>query len=151
MKLFVFIIAVYCFSCKNSEVQFQEDKMERSAKNVFGQPLVACCTDPMTGYYRDGHCYTGPTDYGTHIVCARMTDPFLQYSKAQGNDLITPLPTRHFPGLVAGDYWCLCISRWIEANRAGVAPPIKLEATHENALQYMSLEVLKTYSIQTQN
>jgi len=121
------------------------------AKNVLGTPLVSCCTDPMTGFYRDGHCYTGPQDHGTHIVCARVTDAFLNFSKAQGNDLMTPLPSRHFPGLEAGDYWCLCISRWLEAVKVGVAPPIKLAATHENALNYVSLELLRSYEVANQN
>jgi len=125
--------------------------MSRSAKNVLGGDLLACCHDPLTGYYRDGHCYTGPDDLGTHIVCAKVTDRFLQYSKDNGNDLITPLPSRHFPGLKPGDYWCLCISRWLEAMEVGVAPPIKLEASHEAVLKYVPLELLQTYAVEKQN
>ncbi len=124
---------------------------ENKARNVFGNPLIMCCQDPLTGFYRNGMCQTGKEDFGTHIVCARLTDEFLEYSKSKGNDLITPRPDLNFPGLKAGDYWCLCISRWIEAQREGVAPPIKLESTHEKALSYMTLETLELYSIAKAN
>jgi uncharacterized protein len=114
-------------------------------KNVLGGPLMECSRDPLTGYYRDGSCLTGPSDLGTHTVCAKMTEVFLQFSRERGNDLITPVPAYRFPGLKPGDYWCLCASRWVEALKAGVAPTLKLEATHEKTLEYVSLDVLIQY------
>jgi uncharacterized protein (DUF2237 family) len=125
--------------------------MDDQATNVYGKPLMSCCLDPVTGFYRTGQCLTGAEDYGTHIVCARMTDKFLNYSKSRGNDLITPRPEFNFPGLKAGDHWCLCISRWIEAHEADVAPPINLHATHSKALEYVTLEALELYSIAKAN
>ena len=116
-------------------------------KNVFGQELQICCTSPMTGYFRDGICRTISEDTGTHTVCAIMTDEFLDFSASQGNNLITPIPLYNFPGLKAGDKWCLCVSRWIEAERAGKAPQIILEATHEKTLDYTSLEILIKYAL----
>ncbi len=127
------------------------DIPKQKAKNVFGDPLMTCCLDPITGFYRNGQCLTGTEDYGTHIVCALLTDEFLEYSKLKGNDLITPMPQFNFPGLKAGDMWCLCIARWIEAQRDGVAPPIRLESTHIKALDYMTIEVLELYSIAKSN
>tara|TARA_Y100001936_G_scaffold226997_1_gene246918 strand:- start:962 stop:1333 length:372 start_codon:yes stop_codon:yes gene_type:complete len=116
-------------------------------KNVFGQELQICCTSPMTGYFRDGICRTISEDTGTHTVCAIMTDEFLDFSASQGNNLITPIPLYNFPGLKVGDKWCLCVSRWIEAERAGKAPQIILEATHEKTLDYTSLEILIKYAL----
>ena len=116
-------------------------------KNVFGQELQICCTSPMTGYFRDGICRTISEDTGTHTVCAIMTDEFLDFSASQGNNLITPIPLYNFPGLKAGDKWCLCVSRWIEAEKAGKAPQIILEATHEKTLDYTSLEILIKYAL----
>ena len=121
--------------------------MESQALNIYGEPLISCCVDPMTGFYRNGLCQTGRDDYGTHIVCAEVTDEFLHYSKALGNDLITPRPEFTFPGLKEGDFWCLCITRWLEAMKAGVAPKINLKATHINALDHVTLEVLEGYSV----
>ncbi|MFP4095195.1 MAG: DUF2237 family protein [Cyclobacteriaceae bacterium] len=118
--------------------------MSEQAKNVLGEPLQMCCSQPKTGFYRDGYCHTGPEDAGTHVVCAEMTDEFLEYTKGQGNDLSTPMPAFGFPGLKAGDKWCLCASRWREAFKAGVAPPVVLESTHEKALEFVSLEELKS-------
>lgn len=112
-------------------------------KNVLGSELKSCCTDPMTGYYRDGYCRTGQTDYGLHLVCAVMTDEFLEFTAQQGNDLSTPHPEFDFPGLKAGDRWCLCVSRWQEARAAGCAPRVDLEATHMSALEFVSLEELR--------
>ena len=112
-----------------------------------GAPLQPCCTDPMTGFYRDGHCHTGPEDRGVHVVCAVMTEKFLTYTKAQGNDLSTPQPRFNFPGLEPGDGWCLCAARWLEAYEAGVAPPVKLEATHAKALDIISQEVLEAHAV----
>lgn len=117
-----------------------------TAQNVFGKPLIACCTDPMTGYFRDGYCRTASSDQGTHVVCAIMTEEFLSFTKKRGNDLSTPIPRRNFPGLKVGDGWCLCILRWLEAEKAGVAPRIKLDATDLRALDYTTLELLETYA-----
>ena len=113
------------------------------AKNVLGTDLQECCTNPMTGYYRDGYCRTGGQDFGVHVVCAQVTEEFLTFTKRQGNDLSTPIPAYDFPGLKPGDRWCLCASRWKEAQEAGVAPPVVLEATHARALEILSLGELK--------
>lgn len=118
-----------------------------TAKNVLGTPLQSCCTDPMTGFYRDGVCNTGPEDFGTHVVCAEMTAEFLAFTKSKGNDLSTPRPEYRFPGLQPGDGWCLCALRWKEAFEAGVAPPVRLPSTHEKALKYVSLEALKANTV----
>lgn len=118
-----------------------------AAKNVLGTELKPCCTDPMTGYYRDGVCNTGPTDNGRHVVCAEMTQEFLDFTKARGNDLCTPLPQYNFPGLKAGDRWCLCAVRWKEAYDAGKAPKVILESTHLKALDYLSIEALRKLEI----
>ncbi|MDJ1174747.1 DUF2237 family protein [Roseofilum capinflatum] len=120
---------------------------QSEAKNVFGEPLQPCCTDPMTGYYRTGYCETGPGDFGLHVVCAKVTDEFLEYTRKQGNDLSTPVPIYGFPGLKSGDRWCLCASRWKEALEAGVAPPVVLSATHLNTLAVIPLELLKEYAV----
>lgn len=112
------------------------------SNNVLGTPLQACCFDPKTGYYRDGFCKTGEEDIGTHVVCAIMTDEFLRFTKSRGNDLSTAIPYYQFPGLKAGDKWCLCVSRWKEAYLEGLAPPVILEATHEKALKYVSFDML---------
>ena len=103
----------------------------------------------MTGFYRDGACRTGPEDVGTHVVCARLTDAFLQFSKGRGNDLLTPRPAFDFPGLKDGDRWCLCASRWKEAYEADVAPPVILEATHERALDVVSLDALRAHALES--
>ncbi|MEN7341636.1 MAG: DUF2237 domain-containing protein [Pseudomonadota bacterium] len=114
--------------------------------NVLGGPLASCCSTKVTGFYRDGYCRTGSQDLGRHVICAIVTDEFLNFSKLRGNDLITPLPMYDFPGLVAGDRWCLCATRWREAHDAGFAPPVDLEATHERALEVVSLETLRLYA-----
>lgn len=121
--------------------------MEES-KNVLGGPLITCSLSPLTGFYRDGCCTTGFEDAGTHTVCAQITNEFLAYTKSRGNDLTTPIPAYNFPGLKAGDYWCLCVLRWKEALKAGVAPKIKLEATHIKSLQFVELTALKEYAIE---
>ncbi|MFT6371090.1 MAG: hypothetical protein ACJAWH_002175 [Maribacter sp.] len=121
--------------------------MERKLKNVLGTELQPCCFEPKTGFYRDGFCKTGEEDFGTHIVCAMMTNEFLEYTKSRGNDLSTPIPQWGFPGLREGDKWCLCIMRWLEAEKAGKAPKIALEATNEKALDYTTLELLKSYAL----
>ena len=119
--------------------------------NVLGTPLKSCSTDPITGYFRNGCCETGPSDRGRHIVCAVMTDEFLDYSKAQGNDLSTPIPQFNFPGLNAGDQWCLCMERWREAHKAGKAPKVVLAATHQIALERVQLSVLEQFAIDGDN
>ena len=121
--------------------------MEEIPKNVLGKTLEACCFDPVTGFYRDGQCKTGEQDVGTHVVCAVMTEEFLSYTKSKGNDLSTPRPEWQFPGLKPGDKWCLCISRWLQAEKEGKAPKIILEATHEKALEYTDFELLLEYKL----
>jgi uncharacterized protein len=121
---------------------------DSSARNVLGGALASCSTSPMTGFFRDGCCHTGPQDRGSHTVCAVMTDAFLQYSRSQGNDLITPRPEYEFPGLKAGDRWCLCVSRWREAYEAGVAPHVNLAATHSGALRIVTLAQLQEYAVE---
>lgn len=118
-----------------------------SGKNVLGEELEDCCRSPMTGYYRNGRCDTGPGDVGVHVVCCRMTAEFLRFSQARGNDLSTPFPEAFFPGLKPGDCWCLCAARWQEAFESGVAPPVKLASTHISALEFCSLEDLKAHAI----
>jgi uncharacterized protein len=116
--------------------------------NVLGGPLQACSSgEPVTGYYRDGDCATGPDDVGRHVVCARVTAEFLEFSRRRGNDLVTPRPEFGFPGLKPGDGWCLCASRWKEALDAGAAPRVLLAATHQKALETVSLDDLKRYAL----
>lgn len=114
--------------------------------NVFGDPLRTCGHNPTTGFFRTGCCETDRTDHGSHTVCAQMTDEFLTFSKERGNDLSTPRPEWGFPGLQAGDRWCLCADRWREAAAAGVAPPVYLEATNEKALEVISLAEFRRYA-----
>lgn len=115
--------------------------------NVLGSELRACSFDPLTGFFRDGCCQTGATDHGTHVVCAKVTQEFLDFSLAQGNDLVTPQPQWRFAGLRAGDRWCLCVQRWLQALGAGAAPPIFLAATHESALRFVDLSVLRDHAL----
>ena len=112
------------------------------AKNVLGTELELCCMSPRTGFYRDGVCRTGKEDLGLHVVCAEMTEEFLEFSMNQGNDLSTPNPEFDFPGLYPGDRWCICVERWKEALKAGVAPPVILEATHMLAVEFVDLKDL---------
>jgi uncharacterized protein (DUF2237 family) len=121
-----------------------------SARNVLGGPLAPCCEDPATGFFRDGYCHTGPQDIGSHTVCARMSSEFLEYSLERGNDLVTPQPTFDFPGLRAGDRWCICVARWREALEDGVAPPVILASTHEKALAVVTLEQLTRHALDVQ-
>jgi hypothetical protein len=116
------------------------------SRNVLGTDLLPCSYDPLTGYYRDGCCQTDEYDHGTHVVCARMTQAFLDFSQAQGNDLITPRPEYRFAGLKSGDRWCLCVKRWLEAFVAGVAPPVYLKCTHGKALGTLSLAQLQAHA-----
>ena len=116
-------------------------------KNVLGEPLNECSCAPMTGFYRTGQCETGPEDFGNHTVCTKVSTAFLEFSKAKGNDLSTPRPEFGFAGLKDGDLWCLCASRWQEALDAGVAPPVRLTATHERALELINLSDLKAHAM----
>ena len=122
--------------------------VKRLPKNVLGTELEMCCNNPVTGFYRDGFCRTGQSDYGVHIVCAEMTAEFLEFSKAAGNDLSTPVAEYQFPGLVPGDRWCLCVTRWKEALEADVAPKVHLEATHLSTIEFVSIEDLKAHSVE---
>ena len=116
-------------------------------RNVLGGPLEPCCMEPLTGFYRNGRCDTGPEDGGAHVVCARMTEPFLAYSRSAGNDLSTPVPEQGFSGLEPGDCWCLGASRWKEAFDAGTAPPIVLKSTHEDVLRFTTLDELVEHAV----
>ena len=115
--------------------------------NVLGSPLTDCSHAPLTGYYRDGCCHTGPEDRGSHTVCAVMTDDFLRFTSACGNDLSTPRPEFDFPGLKPGDRWCLCAARWQQAYEAGCAPGVHLAATHARTLEIVSLDALKAHAL----
>ena len=116
--------------------------MSLTSKNVLGSVLQKCCDSPKTGFYRDGFCRTGPSDHGTHVVCAVLTSEFLAFTKSKGNDLSTPRPEWGFPGLKPGDKWCLCASRWLEAKDAGITLTLDLEATLEKLLEYVGLSEL---------
>jgi len=116
-------------------------------RNVLGGPLQSCGTRPMTGFFRDGSCQTSNEDLGRHVVCAEMTEEFLEFSKTRGNDLSTPQPELGFPGLKPGDRWCVCAARWLEAFEAAVAPPVVLRATDESALEVVRLEDLMAHAV----
>ncbi|MFN3999398.1 DUF2237 family protein [Algoriphagus sp.] len=120
------------------------------SRNVFGEALVPCSLDPLTGFYRNGCCETGPEDSGTHTVCAIMTEEFLLFSKSRGNDLISPMPEYQFPGLKPGDKWCLCALRWLEAYRSNCAPYVFLEATNEKTLDLIPLEILISKALKSE-
>ena len=120
--------------------------MPSQAMNVLGTPLQPCSMDPLTGFFRDGCCNTNGDDVGVHTICVRVTDAFLEFSRARGNDLSTPRPEFAFPGLVDGDRWCLCAMRWKEAFDAGVAPQVVLESTHILTLEFVSLAALKAHA-----
>ena len=122
------------------------ESMEKQ-KNVLDSELQDCGINPMTGFYRDGCCNTGAGDVGTHTVCSIMTDEFLEYSKSKGNDLITPRPEFDFPGLKAGNAWCLCALRWEEARQAGCAPRVKLTSTNIKTLEMVEFDDLKAHQI----
>jgi uncharacterized protein len=122
------------------------DLMEESL-NVLGEPLKPCAFDPVTGFYRDGCCNTGPDDVGRHTVCARMTADFLAFSRTAGNDLSTPRPEFGFAGLRPGDRWCLCLDRWLEAEAAGVAPRVILASTHHSVLDTVPLALLELHAM----
>ena len=122
----------------------------KRTRNVLGGPLADCCNNPVTGFFRDGCCNTGPEDHGAHVVCVQVTKEFLEFSVARGNDLSTPMPDFGFPGLKPGDRWCLCAARWREALHAGMAPSVLLTATHERTLDYVTLDDLKKHAIDLQ-
>ena len=116
-------------------------------RNVLGGPLASCSREPLTDFFRDGCCRTGPDDAGVHTVCALMTEAFLEFTVEAGNDLVTPQPQWGFPGLLPGDRWCLCAARWLEAANAGKAPPVILEATHEQSLAIVPLALLQQHAV----
>lgn len=118
-----------------------------SQLNVLGGPLLTCSDSPVTGFFRDGCCNTSDDDFGSHTVCVVLTDEFLAYSKAAGNDLSTPRPEFDFPGLKAGQRWCLCAARWVEAWRAGKAPKVALNSTNQAALEVVPLDLLKQHAV----
>ncbi len=115
--------------------------------NVVGGDLLPCSHDPLTGFYRDGCCGTGPEDVGSHTVCVVMTEEFLAFSQMAGNDLTTPRPEWGFPGLQAGDHWCVCAARWLEAHRAGCAAPVVLGATHERVTEIVPIDLLTAFAV----
>ena len=121
--------------------------MTKTARNVLGEPLIACSTDPLTGFYRDGCCNTGEQDQGLHLVCCVVTADFLAFSQSVGNDLSTPRPEYHFPGLNPGDRWCVCVQRWVQAEAAGCAPKVVLAATHIATLEFADRDTLNRYAI----
>ena len=121
--------------------------MSQNALNVLGTPLVPCSYDPLTGFYRDGCCNTDEHDHGSHVVCAKVTQAFLDFSMARGNDLMTPRPEYRFAGLKAGDRWCLCAKRWLEAWQVGLAPAVILECTHQRALSFVTLAQLQSSAL----
>ena len=123
-------------------------RYDAGARNVLGEELVACSLDPVTGFFRNGCCETGPHDVGMHTVCAVMTAEFLSFSKSVGNDLSTPRPDLGFEGLKPGDRWCLCAPRWKEALDAGAAPQVVLESTHEETLAIVPLGILKDHAVE---
>jgi len=120
-----------------------------NSKNILGGALQPCSLDPLTGFFRDGCCNTDEQDFGSHTVCAQMTEEFLKFSYERGNDLITPRPEYRFPGLKPHDRWCVCAARWLEAYEAGVAPPVFLEATHEKAALIIPLKALLEHAADT--
>jgi uncharacterized protein (DUF2237 family) len=121
--------------------------MVDQARNVEGEPLQPCGTEPLTGFYRDGCCNTGPDDLGSHTICAVVTEEFLAHQRSIGNDLSTAIPQLRFPGLVPGDRWCVTAGNWLRSHHDGAAAPVVLAATHERALEVVPLDVLRTYAV----
>jgi uncharacterized protein len=117
------------------------------ASNVLGTPLQTCSLAPRTGFFRNGCCDTNASDTGQHTICAEMTETFLSYSQSVGNDLSTPVPEYQFPGLKAGDFWCLCLPRWIQAHQDGMAPRVKLQSCHVSVLEFIDLALLQAYAV----
>lgn len=121
-------------------------KMDASV-NVFGEPLIPCGEDPVTGFFRDGHCNTCEEDQGSHTVCIEASKDFLEYSRFKGNDLSTPMPEFGFKGLKPGDGWCLCAERWLEAHKDNMAPRVFLTRTHKKALEVVPMELMRKYAV----
>lgn len=128
-------------------IYMDENGSGQSEKNVLGENLEPCSKDPMTGFIRDGHCREIGQDRGRHQICAEMTEEFLKFSQARGNDLITPRPEYDFPGLEPGDSWCVCVARWLEAHEKDKAPPVHLEATSQAVLDDVPLKVLEEHAV----
>jgi len=137
---------------EEEDAQEQQQQEQQTATNVLGTELECCCSNVRetgigTGFYRNGYCVTGVQDLGKHTVCVKVTEEFLKYSQAIGNDLSTPIPQYMFPGLTEGDIWCLCAKRWVQALQYGMAPKLYLRSTHEKTLNYVSFTVLRTYAL----
>jgi uncharacterized protein (DUF2237 family) len=132
---------------KSMNLRHEDSSEEPAQRNVLGQRLAECGCEPMTGFYRDGCCHTGPEDLGQHTICCIVTEAFLSASARLGNDLMTPMPQYGFPGLKPGDRWCVCAGRWLQVQRAGAACPVVLESTHEGALEVVPFEVLLQYAV----
>ena len=148
MRIGFFVTVLIFLSCKEQiEYEPVHQSIQFEAKNIYNQSLKICSQAPLTGFYRDGKCNTGPDDFGTHIVCAVMTKEFLAFTQSVGNDLSNPVPGTSFKGLTEGDSWCLCVSRWQEAFEAGFAPLVKTDATHIKTLDYLSNEDLETFRV----
>ncbi len=127
-------------------MEIPKANQDEKTLNVLGEPIKICSCEPITGWYRDGFCKTDSSDLGQHTVCCVMTESFLTYSRAQGNDLTTPIPEFNFPGLKVGDHWCLCAPRWKQAYEDGMAPLVKLHSTEVGALGIIGLEILIKYA-----
>lgn len=123
------------------------DMQAEESLNVFGEPLLPCGEDPVTGFFRDGHCNTCSEDLGSHTVCVELSQEFLEFSRFRGNDLMTPIPEFDFPGLKSGDSWCLCAARWLEAQQHERAPRVFLQRTHQKALEIIPMDTLRKYAI----
>lgn len=153
MKVLIFISTIFCFSLNAQMICHERDKncmLENSKEssnstktNVLKSHLAKCSLKPLTGFYRDGTCRSDHNDFGNHSVCAVMTDEFLKYTLKLGNNLIDPNPRYNFPGLKAGDRWCLCANRWLEAINSGIKVKVDINATHKRALEVVSLKTLK--------
>ncbi len=124
-----------------------QKKIMYESKNILGLPLKSCCSDPVTGFYRDSYCNTGDDDTGMHTVCIKITDQFLEFSKKIGNDLSTDIPEFNFKALKENDRWCLCAGRWLEAYKNNQAPPVYLESTHEETLAVIPFTILESFAI----
>ncbi len=147
---FILIVGWLVLAANTSiEMESKNVNEEIQHSNVFGEALISCCFEPMTGYFRDGYCRTDGRDYGVHTVCAVMTEGFLDFTKSRGNDLSTPRPEYNFPGLKEGDQWCLCAIRWYEAYKEGYAPLVRLEATHAKTLEIVPIEALEEMAIKS--
>lgn len=124
--------------------------IQHDSVNVYGEPLEPCSDEPQTGFFRDGCCNTADEDLGMHTVCVQLTEEFLQFSRRMGNDLSTPRPEFNFPGLKAGDRWCLCASRWLQAHQAGLAPKVHIRSTHQRTLEVVDIQLLKAHAVDLQ-